>query len=117
MLERSGSFLFCYNSFFPQIHYSYQNAFEHLNFLTVISRKHYLDVFFLVNVFSGYKFCPPSLETVGIRSASGNLRDVPYFTVVFSRKNYPCARCAANTMYKKVDIFRNNVVILKFILK
>jgi hypothetical protein len=57
----------CYNRFCPQIHYTYANALEHLNFHTLCSRRRHLDAPFLVNVYNENKFCPSLFETVGIR--------------------------------------------------
>jgi hypothetical protein len=64
-----------YDCFFPQIHYSYENALEHLNLHTLINRRRHLDELFLVNVYNGYTFCPSSTETVGNRAPSPNFRD------------------------------------------
>jgi hypothetical protein len=41
----------CYNSFFPQIHYSYVNASDHLNFLTSCNARRNLDALFFFLMF------------------------------------------------------------------
>jgi hypothetical protein len=51
----------CYNNFFPQIHYSYVNALDHLNFHIVCTRRHHLDALSFVNIYNGFKFCPSLL--------------------------------------------------------
>jgi hypothetical protein len=76
----------CYNRFYPQIHYSYENAWEHLNFHTLCTGRLHLLAPFLVNVYNGYKLCS-LLETVNIRFPSRNFGDFPLFTVGVSRKN------------------------------
>jgi hypothetical protein len=56
----------CRNRFFPQIHYSYVTFSDYLNFHSLCCRRCQLDVLFLVSIYSGFKFCPSLLETVGI---------------------------------------------------
>jgi hypothetical protein len=87
----------CYNRFCSQIYKSYENALEYLNFYTLCTRRHHLDALFLVNVYSGYKFCPFLLKTVGICVPSQNYRDSPLFTVCASNKklslHWMCISC------------------------
>jgi hypothetical protein len=45
--------------------------------------------FFPVSVYNGFKFCPSSLETVGIRMHTENFRDFPFFIVGSSCKTCP----------------------------
>jgi hypothetical protein len=96
----------CQNCFFPQIHYSYVNALEHLNFHTLSSRQRHLDALFLANVYAGFKFCPSLLETVCIYVPVRNFRDFPLFIVGSSHISCPSARSASatNTICKDIDI-------------
>jgi hypothetical protein len=73
---------------------------------------------FLVKVYSGCKFCPCLLETVGIEAPSRNFTNLPLFTVGSSRKSCPSARraSAASNVCEDVDIYKH-VVMLKHILK
>jgi hypothetical protein len=109
----------CQNRFLPQTHYSYMNALEDLNFHTLSSRRHHLDVLFLVNDYTGFKCCPSLLETVGIHIPVRNFRDFPLFTVGSSHKSCPFARSASatNTICKDIDIFSKQLVTLNHILK
>jgi hypothetical protein len=109
----------CQNRFFPQIHYSYVNALEHLNFHTLSSRRRHLDALFLVNVYTGFKFCPFLLETVGIHVPVRKFRDFLLFNVGSSHKSFPSARSAsaANTICKDTDVFSKQLVTLNHILK
>jgi hypothetical protein len=61
----------------------------------------------------------PHLKLLAFALLLEIFRDFPLFTVGSSRKNCPSARCAsaANTARKDVDIFKNNFVMLKHILK
>jgi hypothetical protein len=109
----------CQNGFFPQIHYNYVNAVKHLNFHTLSSKQRHLHALFLVNVYTGFKFCPPLLETVGIHVPVRNFRDFPLFTVGFSHKSWPSARSAsaANTICNNIDIFSKQLVTQSHVLK
>jgi hypothetical protein len=109
----------CHNRFFPQIHYSYVNALEHLNFNTLSSRRCHLDALFLVNFYTGFKFCPSLLETVGIHVPVRNFRDFPLFAVGSSHKSCCSAKSAsaANTICKDTDIFSKQLVTVNYILK
>jgi hypothetical protein len=62
---------------------------NYLKFHTLSDRRCHLDALFLLNVFSGSKFCPTLLETVGLRGPNRNFRDFKLFRVDFSRRNCP----------------------------
>jgi hypothetical protein len=73
----------CQNRFFLQIHYSYVNVLKHLNFHILSSRRRHLDALFLVNVYTGFKFCPSLCDTVGIHVPVRNFRDFPELLVPY----------------------------------
>jgi hypothetical protein len=87
-------------------------------------RRHRLDALFLIQVYTGYKFCPSVLETVGLRVPARNIKDFALFSVCFSCKNCPSARCAsaANVVCRHVDVFgarhvlHNHTFIINIIL-
>jgi hypothetical protein len=67
----------CHNRFlFPDVEYHYGNILEKLNLQTLHIRRRHFDALFLINVFSGTKHCPPTLEIVGIRVPTRNMRSV-----------------------------------------
>jgi hypothetical protein len=57
----------CFYCFFPQVRYCYTLPLQELNLHTLRMRRHRLDAVFLTQVYSGSKFCPSVLETVGLR--------------------------------------------------
>jgi hypothetical protein len=75
-----------YNHFIPQIHYSYANALDHLNFHILWTKGCHLGVLFLINVYNGFKFCPSLIETVTIHIPTQNFTDAPLFTVGSAHK-------------------------------
>jgi hypothetical protein len=81
-------------------------------------RRHHLDDLFLTQVYLGFKFCPSVLEIVGIQVPSRNIRDFVLFSVCFSCKNCPSARCAlaAAVVYRDIDLFgARNVLLNQFL--
>jgi hypothetical protein len=70
--------------------------------------------FFVINVFLGSKSCPSTLDIIGLRVPTRNLRDFPLFHVSSSYKNCPTARCAtaANSVCNQLDVFRRQIVTL-----
>jgi hypothetical protein len=62
-------------------------------FAVIIMR--YLDVLVLTDTFSGLKYWPTLLETVGLRVPNRNFRDFNLFSVDFNSRNFPSARCAS----------------------
>jgi hypothetical protein len=116
----SAKFLaLCQNRFFPEIHYRYVNALEHLNSHTLSSRWLHLDALFLVNVYTGFKFCPSLLENVGIHVPVRHFRDFLLLTVGSLHKICPSARSATatNAICKDINIFSKQLVKLNHILK
>jgi hypothetical protein len=57
----------CFNHFFPSAQFHYSPALEQLQLHTLRTGRHRLDTLFLIHVHLGLKFCPPVLETVGLR--------------------------------------------------
>jgi len=70
---------------------------------------------FLKNVFSGSKYCPTLLETVGLRVPNLNSREFGLFNVDFKRPNCPSARwaLATNDIGSDNDIFNGRSVSVK----
>jgi hypothetical protein len=85
----------CFYRFFPQVHYCYTLALQELTLYTLSARRHRLDAVFLTQVYSGSKFCPSVLETVGLRAPPRCIPDFALFSVCSSCKNCPSARCAS----------------------
>jgi hypothetical protein len=107
----------CYNSFLPQVHYTYSNALECLKLHTLRKRRYHLDALFLIQVYLGSKFCPSVLETVGLCVPTRHLRDFPLFYVWPAIKNCPARwASAANVVCRDYDIFRRQNVSLDNIL-
>jgi hypothetical protein len=87
----------CHHRFFSHLPYSYTNVLNYLKFHTLSDLRCHLDALFLLNVFSGSKFCPTLLETVSLRVSHQNFRDFKLFHVDFSCRNCPSARCTSAT--------------------
>jgi hypothetical protein len=106
----------CYNRFLSRDSngYSYVNALQVLNLRTLHERRHQLDAIFVINVFVGSKSCPSTMDIIGLRVPTRNLRDFPLFHVSSSYKNCPSSRCAtaANSVYNQLDVFRKQTVTL-----
>jgi hypothetical protein len=79
----------CFNSFFPQVHFSYSIALEQLKLHTLRMRRHRLDALFLTKVFFGFKFCPSVLEIVGLWVPARHIRHFALFNVCSSCKIVP----------------------------
>jgi hypothetical protein len=81
--------------------------------LTLRVRRHRLDAFFLIQVYSGSKFCPV-FEIVGLRVPAGYIRDFRLFSSSSSCKHSPSARfvSAANDICRDVDVFAARHVLL-----
>jgi hypothetical protein len=60
----------CHSRFFQDVKYYYDIILEKLNMLTLHIRRRHFDALFLIIVFSGIKYCPSVLGTVGIRVPS-----------------------------------------------
>jgi hypothetical protein len=90
-----------------------------LNLHTLRMRRHRLDAVFLTQVYSGSKFCPSILETVGLRVPLRRIRDFALFSVCSSCKNCPSARCAsaANAVCSDDHVFGSRNNLLRHILQ
>jgi hypothetical protein len=108
----------CFYHFFPQVHYCYTLGLQELNLHTLHMRRHRLDAVFLTPVYSGSKFCPSVLETVGLRVPPWHIRDFALFSVCSSCKNCPSARCAsaAIVVCKDDHMFGSRYILLRHIL-
>jgi hypothetical protein len=62
----------CQKNLFQDVEYHYENISEKLNLQTLHIRRRHFDAPFLINIFSGTKYCPFVLETVGIRVPTRN---------------------------------------------
>jgi hypothetical protein len=109
----------CFYRFFPQVRYCYTLALQELNLHTLRMRRHLLDAVFLTQVYSGSKFCPFVLETVGPQVPPRRIRDVALFSVCSSCKDCPSARCAsaANVVCRDDHVFRSRNILLRHILQ
>jgi hypothetical protein len=104
--------------FFSHLPYSYANVLNYLKFHTLSDRRCHLDALFLLNIYSGSKFCPTLLETVGLRVQNRNVRDFKLFLVDLNRRNCPSARCtsAANAISRHTCIFNGRSVLINDLL-
>jgi hypothetical protein len=66
---------FCFNCFFPQVHYCYSFVLVELKLYPFHMRRHRLDAFFLFQVYFGSKFCPSVLEFVVLWVPARYIRD------------------------------------------
>jgi hypothetical protein len=94
--------------------YSYANALQVLSLRTLHDRRHQLDAIFVINVLSGSKSCPSTMDIIGLRVSTRNLRDFSLLHVSSFYKNCPSGRCvtAANSICNQLDVFRRQIVIL-----
>jgi hypothetical protein len=106
----------CYNRFLSQDSngYSYANALQVLNLRTLHDRRHQLHAIFVINVLLGSKSCPSTLDIIGLRVPTRNLRDFSLCYVSSYYKNCPSGRCviAANSICNNMDVFRREFVTL-----
>jgi hypothetical protein len=70
------------------------NALHVVNLRTLHVRSHQLDALFVINVFLGSKSCASTVDIIGLRIPTRNLRDIPLFHISSSLKNCSYARCA-----------------------
>jgi hypothetical protein len=105
----------CFYRFFPQVRYCYILALQELNLHTLCMRMHRLDAVFLNQVYSGSKFCPSVLETVGLRVPPRRIRNFALFSVCSSCKNCPSARYASatNVVCRDYHVFGSRNVLLR----
>jgi hypothetical protein len=109
----------CFYRFFPQVRYSYTLALQESNLHTLRMRRHRLDTVFLIQVYSGSKFCPSVLETVGLWVPPRRIRDFALFGVCYSCKNCPSARyaSAANAICSDDHVFGSRNILLRRLLQ
>jgi hypothetical protein len=71
-------------------------------------------IIIIINVLLGSKSCSSTMDIIGLRVPTRNLRDFPLFHVISSYKNCPSGRCAtaANLACKQLDVFRRQIVTL-----
>jgi hypothetical protein len=88
----------CYHIFFSHLHYSNDCVLKHLKLHTLVTRRRYLGVLFLINIFNGSKHCPTTLKTVCLSVLHRNFRNFSLFNI--DAKSYNChsARCASAAM-------------------
>jgi hypothetical protein len=77
-------------------------------------RRHQLHAIFVIKVFLGSKSCPSTMDIIGLRVPTRNLRDFPLFHVSSSYKNCPSGQCATatNSVCNQLDVFRRQIVTL-----
>jgi hypothetical protein len=97
----------CYNRFLPHVHYSCVNGLEYLKLHTLHKRKYHIDALFLIQVYLGFKLCPPVLEAAGLRVPARYLRNFSLMNVGATIKNCPSAghTSAVNVVCRDFDIF------------
>jgi hypothetical protein len=109
----------CFYCFFPQVRYCCTLALQKLNLHNLRMRRHRLDAVFLTQIYSGSKFCPSVLETVGLRVPPRRIRDFALFSVCSSCKNCPSARCAsaADAVCSDDHVFGSRNFLLRRLLQ
>jgi hypothetical protein len=109
----------CFYRFFPQVRYCCTLALQGLNLHILRMRRHRLDAVFHTQVYSGSKFCPSCLETVGLRVPPRRIRDFALFSVCSSCKDCPSARCAsaANVVCSDDHVFGSRNIFFRNILQ
>jgi hypothetical protein len=75
---------------FQDVEYHYDTILEKLNLQTLHIKHRHLRALSFNNTFIGIKYCPPMLETVGIRVPTRNIRNFTTFSSSFS--HYPSAK-------------------------
>jgi hypothetical protein len=73
----------CHERFFQDVEYHYENTLQQLNLQTLHIERRHFNALLLINVFSGTKYCPSVLETVGIRVPTRNIRNFTTFSCSF----------------------------------
>jgi hypothetical protein len=68
----------------------------------------------IINVLFGSKFSLSTLDIIGLRVPTRNLRDFSLFYISLYYKNCPPGRCvtAANSICNHMDVFRREFVTL-----
>jgi hypothetical protein len=79
--QREFANLCCYLSFQFYILHDYDLMLSRLNFRTLYSRRRHLDALFLINVFKGKINCHFTMDTVGLRVPSRQIREFSTFNV------------------------------------
>jgi hypothetical protein len=104
-------FLFHYYYYY---YYYYYYALQILNLRTLRDRRHQLDAIFVINVLLGSKSCPSTLDIIGLRHPTRNLREFSLLHVSSYYKNCPSGRCvtAANSICNHMDVFSREFVTL-----
>jgi hypothetical protein len=67
--------------FFGHLDHSWGNVLNYLKLHTLSAQRHYLDVLFSKNFFSGSKYCPTCLEAVGLYMPNCNDKDFSSFYI------------------------------------
>jgi hypothetical protein len=70
----------CFNIFSLEVHYSYSVAMEELKFHTLHMRRHRFDALSLIQMYSGFKFCPSTLQIAGLPVPERLIRDFALFS-------------------------------------
>ena len=81
----------CHHCFFSHLDHSCGNGLNYLKLHTLGALSCYLDVLFLMNVFSGSKYCPTFFEAVSLHMPNHNVKDFSLFNIDFKCRNCPCA--------------------------
>jgi hypothetical protein len=70
----------CHNRFFQDAEHHHDNILEKLALQALHIRRRHFDAVFLINAFTGTKYCPSVLEAVGIRVPTRNIRNFTAFS-------------------------------------
>jgi hypothetical protein len=107
-----------HNIFFEYMEYRYDKLLKRLYLLTLHNRRRHFDALFLINVFSGAKFCPSILETVGLQFPARKLIIFNLFT--YSSSHCPSARwistCSSSHCPSAKSVSTANAVSLEILL-
>jgi hypothetical protein len=89
--------------------------FKYLHFKTLYSRRQILDDLFVIKVFKNKIDCCTTMDTVGLRVATKQIRDFSTFNVSNVSILSPSTRCvtAANNISKSLDVFSKHNISLE----
>jgi hypothetical protein len=96
-IQRQFANLCCYLVFQFDMLRNYDLILNHLNFRTLYSRRRNLDDLFLINIFKGKINSHSTMDTVGIRVPTRQIREFCTSSVSSALRNSPSARCVIAT--------------------
>jgi hypothetical protein len=111
-IQRKFANLFHYQFLQFVIPRNYDFILNCLNFRTLYSRRRLLDALSLINTFKSKINCHSTMDTIGIRVPTRQIRDFSTFSASSALRLSPKVRCAsaANDICRLLDIFGKDIV-------